>query len=137
MELCVSFTNFCIDFQGSTIPDEFKMAWIGEDDEEIDTTGHIIVSSMVPIQMVAKMKDHQKNTTKTKELYQNFLVNSAFSVRPLHFWKVKENREKTQAEAERLRSEINNLVPINITPNISVKIHAIFSMMDSKVVTGT
>ena len=90
---------------------------------------------MVPIQMVVKVKDKQ-GVIRTKILYQNFLVNSAFAVRPLHFWKVKETREKTQLEAQRLRSEVNNLVPINITPNISVRIHAIFSLMDSKVVTG-
>ena len=69
-------------------------------------------------------------------LYQNFLVNSAFSVRPLRFWKVKENRQITQAEAARLKSEVDNMPPLNLTPNISVKLHALFSLADSKVVTG-
>ena len=90
---------------------------------------------MVPIQMLAKYQDKTKGQT-TKIIYQNFLVNSAFSVRPLHFWKVKESREKTQMEAARLREEVKNIKPIDITPQISVKMHALFSLMDSKVVTG-
>ena len=108
------------------------MKWEDDEDEEIDTTGHIVVSSMVPIQMIAKAKSNGA----IKILYQNYLVNSAFSVRPLHFWKVKESREKTQAEVKRLREEIKKTPPINITPSISVKLHAIFSLTDSKVVTG-
>ena len=115
--------------QGSTIPDEFKQLW-KEDDETIDSTGHIFVSSMVPIQIAGKVNN------KTKIMYQNYLCNSAFSVRPLRFWKVKESREYTQAEAARIRAEINNVQPFNLTPKISIKLHALFSMLDSKAVTG-
>ena len=73
---------------------------------------------------------------KTKIPYQNFLMNSAFAVRPLRMWKVKENRRITQKEATRLKDEVRNAVPLNLTPNISVKLHGLFSLMDSKVVTG-
>ena len=91
---------------------------------------------MVPIQMVAEYEDKEKGKT-VKIIYQNFLVNSAFAVRPLHFWKVKENRERTQMEAKRLREEIKAMTPLNLTPQISVKMHGIFSLADSKVITGT
>ena len=101
----------------------------------IDSTGHILVSAMVPIQMLASYKNKEGVQT-VKIIYQNFLVNSAFSVRPLHFWKVKENREKTQLEAKRLKEEIKNIVPIDLTPQISVRLHGLFSLTDSKVVTG-
>ena len=121
--------------QGSTIPDEFKQAWKDDVDGIIDSTGHILVSSMVPIQMLASYHDKDEGQT-VKIIYQNYLVNSPFSVRPLHFWKVKENRERTQLEANRLREEIKNMKPIDITPQISVKMHAMFSLVDSKVVTG-
>ena len=90
---------------------------------------------MVPIQMLASYNDKDEGQT-TKIIYQNYLVNSAFSVRPLHFWKIKENRERTQQEAKRLKEEIKNIRPLDITPEISVKMHALFSMADSKVMTG-
>ena len=121
--------------QGSTVPDEFKQAWQDDEEEDIDSTGHILISSMVPIQMLANYNDKDEGPT-TKIIYQNYLVNSAFSVRPLHFWKVKENREKTQMEVKRLKEEIKNIKPLDITPQISVKMHAIFSLADSKVITG-
>ena len=121
--------------QGSTIPDEFKQAWLYDEEGLIDSTGHILVSSMVPIQMLACYNDKDEGQT-VKIIYQNYLVNSPFSVRPLHFWKVKENREKTQMEAKRLREEIKNIKPLDITPEISVKLHSLFSLADSKVITG-
>ena len=71
-----------------------------------------------------------------KIVYQNYLCNSAFSVRPLRFWKVKESREFTQAEAERIKAEIKNIKPFDLTPSISVKLHALFSLIDSKVISG-
>ena len=111
------------------------MAWKDDEEEEIDSTGHILISAMVPIQMVAVYEDKEKGKT-TQIIYQNYLVNSAFSVRPLHFWKIKENREKTQLEAKRLREEIRAMRPLDLTPEISVKMHGIFSLADSKVITG-
>ena len=132
----MNYQLFLYPFQGTTVPDQFKQAWKDDEDEEIDTTGHVLISSTVPIQMLAKYEDKNTGKVEYKIIYQNFLVNSAFSVRPLHFWKVKESREKTQMEAARLREEVKNIIPINITPQISVKMHAMFSMMDSKVCTG-
>ena len=85
--------------------------------------------------MIANYKNKDGENV-TKVLYQNYLVNSAFSVRPLRFWKVKETRERTQQEAARLKEEIKDVPVINITPKISVKLHALFSLIDSKVVTG-
>ena len=120
--------------QGTSIPDQFKQAWqeeIGDDeDEPIDDTGHVVISSTIAIQMITSVNG------KTKIPYQNFLMNSAFAVRPLRMWKVKENRRITQKEATRLKDEVRNAVPLNLTPNISVKLHGLFSLMDSKVVTG-
>ena len=132
----IYYQLFLYPFQGTTVPDQFKQAWKDDEDEEIDTTGHVLISSTVPIQMLAKYEDKNTGKVEYKIIYQNFLVNSAFSVRPLHFWKVKESREKTQMEAARLREEVKNIIPLDITPEISVKMHGYFSMMDSKVCTG-
>ena len=111
------------------MPDDFNQAWKDDEEEKIDTKGHIVVTSTVPIQMSVEVAGE------TRRLYQNILVNSPVTCRPLRFHKVKENREFTQAEAKRLKEELKNIPVLNITPNISVKLHAIFSMNDQKVIS--
>ena len=121
--------NVFLELQGSSVPDDFNQKWKDDDDEEIDQKGHIVVTSTVPIQMLAKV-----NGT-TKILYQNILVNSPVSCRPLRFNKVKENRTLTQGEVERLKGELKLMPVLDLTPNISIKLHAIFSMNDQKVIS--
>ena len=69
-----------------------------------------------------------------KILYKNPSPNSASSCRPLRIAFEKETRETIKVEGLRLRTELLNLQPLQLTPNITIKYEGLLTLVDGKVI---
>ena len=68
-----------------------------------------------------------------KIIYKNRSPNSASSCRPLRIAFEKETKETIRAEGQRLRAELQNLQPLHLAPNITVRYEGLMTLIDGKV----
>ena len=66
-------------------------------------------------------------------IYENPHLNSSYGVRPLRMWFVKETNENATHEINRLKSEANQLKPLETISGIKVCFCVIMSMCDMKI----
>ena len=89
--------------------------------------GALFASTFVVLQLIAYISG------KIQILYENTHLASAYGVRPLRFWFVKETEGHAKLEISRLKGEAKNLETFIWAPGISVHFTAFFSMNDMKI----
>ena len=89
--------------------------------------GAVYATGMVPMQLVAFMQNGRKEI-----IYNNVLVNSSLSWRPLRILFKKESTEIIKEEKARLDSERAQLQDFEILDGITITFKGIYSMNDMK-----